>query len=747
MKHWFQAIRSSWHHGLTLLWLSIIAMQWVSYTVPFWLQETTVSVALTLLAVTAIEIIFPFKRVYRMLLEGAAVVLIVYNVIISYGIYIPDPLLPAFLDRLPGIAVSMIPYMWFVLGAWALLLMSAWWVNGKARILMFIAANITAFAALDSFTTAVMWQEVAWTVFAGMGWLVTRHLRNFQLHYPRGWTYMLRYPMKVALNIAIVFSLVILAGVNMPGVRPTLTDPYTAWQKWNGNSVSSRPSSGSGDAASGGSAANGTTSGYSLNDDNLGGGFNFDYSPVMQVTSDLRTYMRGEIRSVYSGKGWTDDDTSGRGTHNEVQVGEPLERAAASKTETRTLKQTVKLLGGNSYPVLFGGYSISGVDSVDGQEQSTGLSWRSEDSELLWNPGGKTRAYPQTYVVTSEVPVVPLQELSKQTFEQLYGNKNIDPQYLQLPDNYPERVSALAKEITDRAQTPYEKTILLQQYLQATFPYTNQPDTSRARSKDMVESFLFEIREGYCDYYSTALVTMARSLDIPARWVKGYAPGEQAEIPDSVMLQQGAAGYVNNNYTITNADAHSWAEIYFGDYGWVPVEATPGFDVPVLTQSEQDNPDQPEVEVEEPEELEPAAAGQTDKSSGFHPGTWAVAGAAAVLLLWTLFLIWQRRLSLRFLITRIRLGGQPTPAQKVAAETERWVRYMRRKGMLKKEHETLRESVARWSVERPQAAGSLAALLKMFERANYSPEVIEDKDWHSVYTEALRLRKIMKSGK
>lgn len=102
MKHWFQAIRSSWHHGLTLLWLSIIAMQWVSYTVPFWLQETTVSVALTLLAVTVIEIIFPFKRVYRILLEGAAVVFIVYNVITSYEIYMPDPLLPAFLTACPG---------------------------------------------------------------------------------------------------------------------------------------------------------------------------------------------------------------------------------------------------------------------------------------------------------------------------------------------------------------------------------------------------------------------------------------------------------------------------------------------------------------------------------------------------------------------------------------------------------------------------------------------------------------------
>ncbi|MNV97269.1 hypothetical protein D3C71_1923700 [compost metagenome] len=67
--------------------------------------------------------------------------------------------------------------------------------------------------------------------------------------------------------------------------------------------------------------------------------------------------------------------------------------------------------------------------------------------------------------------------------------------------------------------------------------------------------------------------------------------------------------------------------------------------------------------------------------------------------------------------------------------------------MLKKEHETLRETVERWSRERPAAAGNFGALLDLFERANYSPEVIADKDWQSVYTEALRLRKSLKSGK
>lgn len=747
MKQWIHSIKSSWHHALALLWLMIIALQWIFYTEPFWLEETTAAVLLTLAAVAVIEIILPLKWMYRILLEGAATLYIVYRVLVSYGEYIPDPLLPAFRDRLPGIAAHMTPYIWFALGAWLLLLASSWWVDRKARILMFIGMNITAFAALDSFTSAVLWQEVAWTVFAGMGWLVTRHLRNFQLHYPRGWTYLLKYPFKVALNIGIIFSLVILAGVNMPDVRPTLTDPYTAWQEWNGRSVSSGTSSGSsGESNTGDGMGSGTTSGYSLNDDNLGGGFNFDYSPVMSVTSDLRTYMRGEIRYVYSGKGWTDDDTFSRGPFRTVQVGEPLEYVEAPKAETRTLTQTVKMLGGNSYPVLFGGYSIVKVNSVDGVAESNGLSWRGEDSELLWNAAGSTRAYPQTYVVTSEVPVVPFQELSTQTYEQLYGDLVIDP-YLQLPGNFPERVRALAEEITAEAQTPYEKAMLLQQYLQQTFPYTNQPDVSRGRSKDMVESFLFEIMEGYCDYYSTAMVTMARSLDIPARWVKGYAPGEQAEIPDNLAIQQGTASLLNNNYTITNADAHSWAELYFGGYGWVPVEATPGFNVPVLTQSEEDVTEEPEVPEEEQEEPEQAAADVTNDSDGFHPGVWIVTAAAVILVLWSGFLLWQRRLSLRFVITRLRIGHQPTPAQKVIAETQRWVRYARRKGMLKEEHETLREAVGRWSRERPEASGNMAALLAMFERANYSPEVIEDKDWQSVYTEALRLRKSLKSGK
>ncbi len=466
----------------------------------------------------------------------------------------------------------------------------------------------------------------------------------------------------------------------------------------------------------------------------------------MTVVSDLRTYMRGETRRLYSGSGWSDKDRLKRGPIEEVETGRILEQSVASKVTTRTLKQTVKVLNNNEFPVLFGAYSVTSVDSLNGEEAGNGLFWRNRDSELLWDMDRKNRDYPSSFELTSEVPVIPVQELTAKTYEELYKGNDLEEIFLQLPDDFPQRVKDLAEEITAQGTTPYEKTALLQQYLQQTFPYTNKPDISRVSSKDFVDGFLFELKEGYCDYYSTALVTMARSLNIPARWVKGYAPGEQPEMPMNPAQQQ--AGTANNNYTITNADAHSWAEVYFGEYGWIPVEATPGFNVPLLTQNEQFPETEPKDEVEETEpEPEPTTANNAQEDQGLHVGVWVVLAAVVVLLSWTIFKIWHIRFKLRFLVQQMRMGRPLSPDQKVVAETERWVRYLQRKGMMKEEHETLREAVARWNQERPAVANHLSSLLTMFEQAKYSPDVIEDKDWQSVYTEALRLRRTIRSKK
>jgi hypothetical protein len=80
------------------------------------------------------------------------------------------------------------------------------------------------------------------------------------------------------------------------------------------------------------------------------------------------------------------------------------------------------------------------------------------------------------------------------------------------------------------------------------------------------------------------MVVMARSVGIPARLAVGYASGDYD--PDERV------------YRVVRADAHSWVEIYFPGYGWIPFEPTAAFPVPQHGQTG-DLLDAPEEEADE----------------------------------------------------------------------------------------------------------------------------------------------------
>ncbi|MCB0177344.1 MAG: transglutaminase domain-containing protein [Anaerolineae bacterium] len=143
----------------------------------------------------------------------------------------------------------------------------------------------------------------------------------------------------------------------------------------------------------------------------------------------------------------------------------------------------------------------------------------------------------------------------------------IKRRYISLPDQVPERVLTLARDLTVNARTPYDRAKAIETYLRQ-FPYTlDLPEPPRRR--DMVDYFLFDLQRGYCDYYASAMVVLARGAGLPARLAVGYAAGHYDA--------------ANDQYIITEADAHSWPEIYFPDYGWIafePTAAQPATDTP-----------------------------------------------------------------------------------------------------------------------------------------------------------------------
>ncbi|MDD5190900.1 MAG: transglutaminase domain-containing protein [Dehalococcoidales bacterium] len=163
--------------------------------------------------------------------------------------------------------------------------------------------------------------------------------------------------------------------------------------------------------------------------------------------------------------------------------------------------------------------------------------------------------YQKYTVVTKTVTASPADLLKAGTDYPLW----ITSQYLQLPSDFPLRVSALSLDITRDAATPYEKALAIKKYLNQ-FVY-DQNATPPPANKDGVDYFLFSSKNGYCTHFASAMTTMLRATGVPARFCTGYLRGEYDRATDT--------------YQIRGRNYHAWVEIFFPDMGWVEFESTP----------------------------------------------------------------------------------------------------------------------------------------------------------------------------
>lgn len=134
----------------------------------------------------------------------------------------------------------------------------------------------------------------------------------------------------------------------------------------------------------------------------------------------------------------------------------------------------------------------------------------------------------------------------------------VTERYLKLPTSITQRTRQLAQEITQGIDNPYDKVTAITEYLRENITYQDTIPVT-PRNHEPIDWFLFELKEGFCNYYATAEVVMLRALGIPARWAIGYAQGE--------LLGGGM-------YLARERNAHAWPEVYFPGLGWVEFEPT-----------------------------------------------------------------------------------------------------------------------------------------------------------------------------
>lgn len=131
--------------------------------------------------------------------------------------------------------------------------------------------------------------------------------------------------------------------------------------------------------------------------------------------------------------------------------------------------------------------------------------------------------------------------------------------YLELPADIDPRIAELTGRIVQNRSNRYDVATAVESYLQNNFGYTLE---QKAGGSQPLSDFLFNIKEGHCEYFSTALAVMLRTQGIATRVVNGFQRGEYNETADVYVVRQ--------------KNAHSWVEVYFpGEKAWVPFDGTP----------------------------------------------------------------------------------------------------------------------------------------------------------------------------
>jgi hypothetical protein len=119
-----------------------------------------------------------------------------------------------------------------------------------------------------------------------------------------------------------------------------------------------------------------------------------------------------------------------------------------------------------------------------------------------------------------------------------------------------------AIRIAGRANNPYAAAVAIEAWFRSAGGFTYDEQPPRAGRAAPLVHFVRRTKRGYCQHFSGAMALMLRYLGIPARVAAGFSSGVYDE--------------ERKQWTVYDRDAHTWVEVWFNGYGWLPFDPTPG---------------------------------------------------------------------------------------------------------------------------------------------------------------------------
>ncbi len=410
-----------------------------------------------------------------------------------------------------------------------------------------------------------------------------------------------------------------------------------------------------------------------------GGPIRQERTPVLSYRTSApggTTYLGGIALTQFANGNWFP------GPQQALVVGEgtqlpyserPANDTSATQLDRKVVSLQVTYLGTGAQEVpdlLYPGSPIE-TPYLSGRYRLSGLATSGQllTVDSVAAVGGSTQILPSSQEVTTVGTV------STATPSQLESAGQNYPSWV-LPDaTLPEladfldesQLAADALAMSGGATNPYLAAINIQNSLRQDEIYTLDPPTPPSGVWPIIY-FLDQSHRGYCQYFASAMGAMLRALGIPTRLVNGFGPGQEGQLK-------------NGQWLITQADAHTWVQVYFPHYGWVNFEPTPdGFYQPTGAAARVAPLPAPPPSLRAPHpgvRNVPAATGRGARAVRQRPqaapAIAAGTGGATLLLLLVLVWAWWRRVASPQALRRrlelpLRLAGEPRPEGRTLME-------------------------------------------------------------------------------
>lgn len=283
---------------------------------------------------------------------------------------------------------------------------------------------------------------------------------------------------------------------------------------------------------------------------------------VLTISSDRTTpaYLRISTLNTFNGKTWIASPDTAAGSLGTLASTPTVDVAPDMRVTEYTSAIIVKNLALDWLPLPYPAVKVSGLT---GEWQAGG------DTRTARAADEETTAGNQTYTVLSrEVRPSAEQIRAAQTGAARYPDLAI------LPAETPAVVSELATSVVAEATNDYDRLVALQTWFRSSeFEYSLDAPVEDGFDGDSMEAIdrFLEVRAGYCAHFAAAFTLMARSLDMPARIVVGFLPGESTDDVDDDNQRI---------FKVTSSQLHAWPEVYFEGIGWVPFEPTQSLGTP-----------------------------------------------------------------------------------------------------------------------------------------------------------------------